>query len=138
MRAQVQQLDAMDESDPVRAAALDVAFHESIAVASANPVIQIMFGSIRTLTYGLAIRSLTDRMVRAEGLPLHAVILKAIVNRDATAAEHAMLGHLVIAETYYGEDLDRPLNEVLQQRVSELPPLSDLLATAADFGEKLV
>jgi GntR family transcriptional repressor for pyruvate dehydrogenase complex len=123
--------DATPEADPGKGARLDVAFHESIALASGNPVIQIMFGSIRVLTHGLVLRSLTDRYVRNEAAPLHRVILEAILAHDVPAARSSMEEHLVIAERHYGGDLDRPLTETLEQRAATLPRLADLLHEAS-------
>lgn len=124
-------LESTPDADIVAASRLDVAFHESISVASANPVLQIMFGSIRALTHGLVIRSLTDRLVREQGLPLHADILAAILARDEQGAEQAMRSHLEIAATHFGRDLDRPLVDVAVEWASvasELPRFSQLIA----------
>lgn len=121
-------LDATPDDDVASASRLDVAFHESISVASANPVLQIMFGSIRALTHGLIIRSLTDRVVREQGLPLHSDILASILARDGQRAEQAMRLHLDVAATHFGPDLDRPLVEVASERASELPRFTQLIA----------
>lgn len=121
-------LEATPESDVVGASRLDVAFHESISLASANPVLQIMFGSIRSLTHGLIVRSLTDRLVRERGLPLHQDVLDRIIARDEEGAEHAMRDHLEIAASHFGPDLDRPLVDAVAERAVELPRLSELLA----------
>lgn len=110
------------------AANLDLAFHEGIAIASQNPVIQMMFGSIRKLTHGIVLRSLTDREVRGAAVPLHGVILDAIAAQDPTGAADAMSSHISAAERYYGDDLDAPLADVLTQRASEIPDLSELLS----------
>lgn len=121
-------LEATAEDDVVNASRLDVAFHESISMASANPVLQIMFGSIRSLTHGLIVRSLTDQLVRERGLPLHSDILAAILDRDEQAAEHAMRSHLNIAAAHFGADLDRPLVDAVAERASKLPRFSQLVA----------
>lgn len=128
MRRLLSALEATSEADVATAARLDVAFHESISVASANPVLQIMFGSIRDLTHGLVVRSLTDRLVRELGLPLHADILAAILARDEQGAEQAMRSHLEIAATHYGADLDRPLADVATERANQLPRFSQQIA----------
>jgi GntR family transcriptional repressor for pyruvate dehydrogenase complex len=91
----------------------DVAFHEAVAIASANPVIQIMFGSIRNLVEGIVIRSVSDPVVRDEGVPSHRNVLSAIEQRRPADARSAMLAHLDVAKRTYGDDLDRPLSEVL-------------------------
>lgn len=79
LRAMQRILGALNQAPTLGDAAdLDVAFHEAIAIASRNPVIQLMFGSIRNLTHGIVVRSLTDREVRGAGAPLHDVILDGI------------------------------------------------------------
>lgn len=110
------------------AAHLDLAFHEAIAMASQNPVIQMMFGSIRKLTHGIVLRSLSDREVRGTAVPLHGVILDAIAAQDPPGAAAAMSSHISAAERYYGEDLDAPLADVLTRRASQIPDLSELLS----------
>jgi GntR family transcriptional repressor for pyruvate dehydrogenase complex len=125
-------LAAFDASADVGAGAeLDVAFHEAIAVASGNAVIQIMFGSIRALTHGMVLRSLADRKVSRIGAPIHHTILDAIVAGDADAARAAMTEHIQLAEKTYGSDIDRPLADVLQQRAEHQPEVAELLRRAS-------
>jgi len=112
-------------------AALDLAFHECIAIASANPVLQLMFGSIRNLTHAIMLRSLTDRKVAAEALPLHHVILMAIADQDPDEARRAMIEHIGTARKFYGPDLEIPLAEVLRTRAEETPSLSAVLRTVS-------
>jgi GntR family transcriptional repressor for pyruvate dehydrogenase complex len=118
---------------------LDVAFHEAIAIASRNPVIQIMFGSIRPLTHGVVVRSLTDRAVRGVAVPLHNVVLDAIAEQDPDAARAAMTEHIQAAQRFYGADLDAPLTDVLTRRASGAPDvaavLSEVSRSIADMGE---
>lgn len=109
------------------AADLDLAFHEAIAIASHNPVLQMMFGSIRPLSHGIMLRSLSDHEVRHAAAPLHGVILDAIERQDAAVARRAMTEHLDAAVKYYGADLDRPLVEVLRQRATSIPSLASVL-----------
>jgi GntR family transcriptional repressor for pyruvate dehydrogenase complex len=124
-------LAAFDATDDVGLGAeLDVAFHEAVAVASGNAVIQIMFGSIRNLIQGMVLRSLTDRAVRRAGAPLHHDIVDAIVNRDPDAARAAMAEHIQLAEKTYGRDIDRPLADVLQHRADHKPEVAELLRRA--------
>ncbi|WP_433258388.1 FadR/GntR family transcriptional regulator [Streptosporangium sp. CA-135522] len=118
--------------DAASSAVLDVAFHESIAAAAGNPVLKIMFGSIRALVRGVVLRSLTDPVVRAKGVPQHDVILAAILARDPEAARQAMAEHLTIAEEYYGPDLDQPITEILAKRAILFPRLADLLRDAGN------
>lgn len=126
-------LQAFEETTSItEAAALDVAFHESIAVAAGNPVIQLMFGSIRTLTHGVVLRSLTDETVRRVADPLHSAILDAIVAQDPQRARAAMVDHIGAARRLYGADLDAPLVDVLDRRAEVAPALRDLLHDVSD------
>jgi GntR family transcriptional regulator, transcriptional repressor for pyruvate dehydrogenase complex len=115
---------------------LDVAFHEAVVRACGNPVLRIMFGSIRPLVRGLIVRSLTDRDVRQAGEPLHNKICDAIQAGDAGAARHAMDQHLSIALSFYGDDLDDPLSTVLRRRASE-SAVADLDAILSDLDALL-
>jgi GntR family transcriptional regulator, transcriptional repressor for pyruvate dehydrogenase complex len=124
-------LAAFDSAEDIGVAAeLDVAFHETVAVASGNAVIQIMFGSIRSLTRGMVLRSLAEKKVRRAGAPLHHTILDAIVARDAEAARAAMAEHVQLAMKTYGRDLDRPLADVLEGRARYQPEVAELLRQA--------
>lgn len=121
-------LGALDASTDLRTAAdLDVAFHEAVAIASKNQVVQIMFGSIRDLTRGMIVRSLDDRKARSAGAPIHREILEHIENQDAEKAREAMARHLSRAIDFYGDDLDLPLARVLQDRARKHPEVADLL-----------
>jgi GntR family transcriptional repressor for pyruvate dehydrogenase complex len=104
---------------------LDIAFHDRIAQASANPVVHLMLASISDITVGLMVRSLSDRQVRSRGLPLHDDVLAAIAAADAERAREAMGGHLALAEQLYGDDLHRELGEVIP------PELRDALQAFA-------
>lgn len=106
---------------------LDIAFHETIAIASGNPVLQIMFGSIRDFTRAMVLRSLTDRATRAAGLPLHRGILEMIEDRDDDGARSMMRRHILRALDFYGPDVDRPLASVVMSRRAQAPELEDLL-----------
>lgn len=110
-----------------QAANLDLAFHESIAIASHNPVLQVMFGSIRNLTHGIMLRSLTDRRVSGAAVPLHDVVLDAIVQQDPDRARVAMAEHIGAAGEFYGKDLDLPLADVLRSRAETTPSLSTVM-----------
>lgn len=107
-------LDSLDATDNVIAKAeKDLAFHEAVLLAARNSVLQVMFGSIRSLSFALMVRSLGDRRVRDTGAPIHHAILAAIRRRDSQAARRQMIKHLSVAETHYGPDLDRPLAHIL-------------------------
>jgi GntR family transcriptional repressor for pyruvate dehydrogenase complex len=121
-------LDSMEIADNIElCSGLDVAFHEAVAMASGNPVIQMMFGNIRSLVVGMVYRSMTDRAVRQHGVPIHRHVLNAVKDRDAVAARRAMEIHLDLAMDQYGSDLDRPVASVLNRRADDLPEVADLL-----------
>lgn len=127
-------LEAFDASrDIASGVELDIAFHEAIAIASQNTVLQIMFGAIRPLIRGMVLRSLTDREIRRMGAPVHHDILDAIVARDAEGAREAMLRHLRLSEELYGADMDRPLQEILHNRAAAQPEVSALLRRVGDL-----
>ena len=90
-------------------------------MAKGNSVLQVMFGSIRSLSYALMLRSRSDRSVRDAGAPMHHTILSAIRRRDSRAARRHMIEHLSVAETHYGRDLDRPLAKILPPRSMTKP-----------------
>ncbi len=94
----------------------DLLFHEAVALASGNPVIALMFGSIRTQVHSLMLRSHSDQKVRLLGDPMHVKIAEAIREHDPVRARTAMTEHIELALTLYGSDLDRPLSEVLSAR----------------------
>jgi GntR family transcriptional repressor for pyruvate dehydrogenase complex len=132
IRRMQQILAAFNASEDVGVSAeLDVAFHESIAIASGNPVLQLMFGSLRNLARGIILRSLTDRKVRKIGAPYHEVILEAIIQRDADAARTGMAEHITAAQRLYGADFDQPLAEVLSRRADLRPRVAELLRQAS-------
>lgn len=129
-------LDAFDATDNVIVKAeKDLAFHEAVLLAARNPVLQVMFGSIRSLSYALMLRSLGDRRVRETGAPIHHAVLAAIRKRDSRAARRHMVKHLSVAETHYGPDLDRPLAQILPPRA---PAVSDIGEALKDIGATLL
>ncbi|MCU1524797.1 MAG: lutR4 [Microbacteriaceae bacterium] len=92
MRSLLDMLETLPSANDIVEA--DVAFHEAVAIASDNPVIQIMFGSIRELIRGVVVRRLSDPVVRDEGVPSHRLVLKSIEDRDPAAARSMMIAHL--------------------------------------------
>jgi GntR family transcriptional repressor for pyruvate dehydrogenase complex len=97
----------------------DIAFHSLIAKATQNPVLQVMYGSVITLTFEIMLRSLADPTVDERGAPIHHDILSAIKARDPKAAADAMGRHLHLAEDTYDADLDIPLSEVANRVIKE-------------------
>lgn len=114
----------------------DLAFHMSIVRAAHNPVIEMMYGSIRSFVAQLMLRSLGDPTVSHVGVPYHREIYEAVSDGDGERARSSMSGHLVIAERLYGDDLDRSLRGVFQRVLERLlgpdVTLDDLLEVAAE------
>lgn len=108
---------ALDAHEAARSvadkASTDLAFHEAIAAAADNPLIQVMFGSIRGYVHALMLRSHVDRAVQELGDPIHRDIFDAIEQRDPQGARAAMAEHLSIALAAYGSDLDLPIETML-------------------------
>jgi GntR family transcriptional repressor for pyruvate dehydrogenase complex len=125
-------LAAFDEATDIRLAAeLDLAFHESIVLAAANPVLQIMFGAIRDMAQAMILRSLTDRVARRAGTPIHHDVLDAIIAQDSDRARSQMRHHLDLALEIYENDIDLPLASVLQHRADRQPEIAALLRDAS-------
>jgi hypothetical protein len=91
-------------------------YNHIIEIDEENPVLQIVFGSITTLTFEIMLRSLADSKVFAQGAPLHHKILSAIKDKDPDKAVAAMSKHLHIAENTFDADYDVALS-VLADRV---------------------
>lgn len=96
--------------------ATDLEFHEAIVRATHNPVLSVMYTSIRPFVVGIMTRSQADRIVRDAGDPLHVEILRKIEARDTDGARDAMKRHITLALKLYGEDIDRYLEDVLKGR----------------------
>jgi DNA-binding FadR family transcriptional regulator len=110
-------LKAHSEASGVESVALtDLAFHESVVAASQNPVLVLMFGAIRNQVFALMLRSHSDPNVHTVGEPYHERIVGAIADRDPQAARELMREHLELALNLYGQDLDRPIADVVESR----------------------
>jgi DNA-binding GntR family transcriptional regulator len=73
-------------------AQLDAIFHEQIALGSANPLISETLDRLHTHLHIFRLRFHT--VVTREALVEHAAIVRALVARDADAAEAAMRSHI--------------------------------------------
>lgn len=105
-------------------ASTDLQFHEAVATASGNPVIALMFGSIRAQVYSLMLRSHSDPHVREIGDPQHRKLAEAIRAGNTDLAGELMADHLSLALSLFGDDVDRPISEMLESRgISGAPPL---------------
>ena len=112
----------------------DIAFHSLIAKATQNPVLQMIFGSITTLTFEIMLRSLADSKTFEQGAPLHGKILSAIKDKNPDKAVAAMSKHLHIAEDTYDADFDVALSvladRVIKQTFGESRTIHEVLESA--------
>lgn len=94
MRTLVVRLADVGESHPDVHAEVDIAFHETLAVASCNPVLRSLHASIVQL--GLASRRRTVRVQGAVDRAIfwHRHILEAVEAHDSVAVQDAMRMHL--------------------------------------------
>lgn len=114
-------LDVFDTAtDLVSRARSDIAFHSLLAKASHNPVLEMMFGAISSLTFEIMLRSLGDPETVKLGAPLHRKIFAAVEARDPVGASDAMSQHLHVAESTYGSDLDESLNIVADDTIKRI------------------
>lgn len=97
-----------------RMAQTDLEYHEAVVAESGNPVLVLMFGSIRAQVFALMLRSHSDPEVRRVGDPIHASIVDAIEAGDGARARELMREHLELALDMYGVDLDRPISDVVE------------------------
>lgn len=117
-------------TDANESVAADVKFHERIAEASNNPVLLIMFGSIKNLVFGTITRSLTDHTISNLGLPLHRKVVEALEAKDSEKAQEYMRQIMLIGQEKYGDDLHLPLAKVLRNQ-AQLDPAHRKLIEAA-------
>jgi DNA-binding FadR family transcriptional regulator len=90
----------------------DVAFHERVTSASHNPVLELMFASIRTYIHHLTLHSALTSAVRKKSKPLHRELYEAIAAGDAPRAQQIAAEHGRVALDLYGLDLDVPLSDL--------------------------
>lgn len=111
-------------------AELDLTFHGLVTSMSRNPVLEMTFSSMRSLTYALIVRSHADRQVHLTSLPYHRKVFEAIAAHDAAAARRAMEQHFTSGQRHYGRDLDISLAEALSARAEARPDVAELLRLA--------
>ncbi len=90
----------------------DVTFHERITSAGHNPVLELMFSSIKTYLNHLTLHSALTASVQERSQPLHREMFEAIRNRDGERGAIVAAEHGRIALDLYGLDLDVPLYEL--------------------------
>ena len=110
----------------------DITFHGLLARASANPVIETIFASIAGLTFEMMLVSLADPDVERLGLPYHRRIVEAVRARDPGRAEAAMIAHLELAESMYGDDYDRSIDSLARRGLGRYLEPSISLDTLVD------
>ena len=76
----------------------DLAFHEAIFRASANPFIPVILGPLSKLLYSMRRETSSFLEVQKHAIAHHAVVLDAIRTRDPEVARKAMQAH--INQTY--------------------------------------
>lgn len=83
-----------NESDPLLASQLDIAFHLGIARAGGNPVSEMLLTTLAPLTADLVESTMRDVDIVSRRAEEHRAILDAIAERDANQARAAMVAHL--------------------------------------------
>ena len=104
--------------DPVGFLVHDVKFHQTVAVASGNPIVTSLVGMVSELYYAHrreTAAQASDRNLR-DAADMHRRIYQAIRTRDDEAARRAMAEHLAHARAYQAEeagektpDVDHPV-----------------------------
>lgn len=100
--AMERELDAMKNGASAEQTAVhDAEFHRLIAVATHNALAVTLIESINATMRSIRVRSLQVEGRPALAVAQHASVLKAIRDRDATAARNAMDDHLEDSRHYY-------------------------------------
>lgn len=139
LRSVERALTALNSSTSlVGRARADIAFHMLLARASANPVLEIMYGAIAPLVFELMLRSLGDPETMLRGAPYHQQVLDAMKQGDAETAVSAMAEHILLAAQTFGEDYDKQLDEIarqaLHQALGHTAPVDTIISDAiAEF-----
>lgn len=132
MEAVLVRLEASE--DRLEQVRLDLAFHYALARAAHNPVIDVLFGSIASLTTELMLRSVSDAAVRSRSHPYHRTIFEAVRDGRAEDAAQAMFEHLNVGGLAYGDDYDRSLDALAHRALERLlGPGKDLEDVLADL-----
>ncbi|WP_104164928.1 FadR/GntR family transcriptional regulator [Arthrobacter sp. SX1312] len=92
-------LQAAHEANDLDAVtATDIAFHEAIFRASANPFLPVILGPLSQLLYTMRRETSSFREVQQHAIAHHALVLEAIRTRNPEVARKAMQDH--INQTY--------------------------------------
>jgi DNA-binding FadR family transcriptional regulator len=106
---------AVEVTTILERAQFDLAFHLKLAQVSGNVVIEGLLSSLAPLTAQLMLRSLSDERVSGEGLPHHEAIINAVEARDGDEARRWVEEHMTLAVRAYGQDYQRPLEELARE-----------------------
>ncbi len=93
---ELEQAHAAQDLDAVTAA--DLAFHDAVFRASANPFVPVILGPLGQLLYSMRRETSSFPEVQVHAIEHHTLILEAIRARDAVRARQAMEAH--IDQTY--------------------------------------
>lgn len=105
-----------DGTDLLTQARTDLDYHLSLSLAVGNPVLLAMHRSIAAQVLGMMLRRQqhpdpsTDPCV-----VLHREITAAVASHDADRARALMLRHLDSTESSFGDDFDRPVEDVARE-----------------------
>ncbi|WP_026551747.1 FadR/GntR family transcriptional regulator [Arthrobacter sp. H20] len=99
MEASNAELQAAHEAKDLDAVtAADIAFHETIFRASANPFVPVILGPLSQLLYAMRRETSSFHEVQQHAIEHHSLILEAIRTRNPEVARKAMQAH--INQTY--------------------------------------
>lgn len=95
LREVVDLMRSTDEQGDVPAfTEADLAFHEGVMRAAANPFLAALFEPIRTLVHQVRLTTAHEPGLRARAIVAHSSILDAVAAEDAEAARSAMAEHV--------------------------------------------
>lgn len=89
---ELEQAHAAQDLDAVTAA--DLAFHDAVFRASANPFVPVILGPLGQLLYSMRRETSSFPEVQVHAIEHHTLILEAIRARDAVRARQAMEAHI--------------------------------------------
>lgn len=101
---------AAEDLDAVTAA--DLAFHDAVFRASANPFVPVVLGPLGQLLYSMRRETSSFREVQVHAIEHHKLVLRALRTRDPLRARQAMEAH--INQTY--RDYEHFIHRTTQRR----------------------
>lgn len=94
LRAQLTIMEEEVDGDAERTARADVAFHDVIVEAAANPYLTGAYAPLQEVLLSVRVRTSTPRPVRVAAIGWHRTLLDSLAARDPEAAARAMAGHM--------------------------------------------